>query len=68
MLLGKGDLAERLVEAGLDSAQISLESHDSEIHDKVVGIKGAHKNTVAGFQKDEIHGYSHSHQHDNLQG
>jgi len=51
VLLASGDLAERLVSAGLDSAQISLESSIPEVHDKVVGVKGAFKNTVAGFKK-----------------
>lgn len=40
---------ERLVQAGLDHVQITLESHDQEIHDKMVLCKGAWKQTVAGI-------------------
>jgi radical SAM protein with 4Fe4S-binding SPASM domain len=41
---------ERLVEAGLDHVQITLESHDSEIHDRMVQSRGAWKQTVAGVR------------------
>ena len=42
--------AETLVQAGLDHVQITLESHDSEIHDHMVRRKGAWKQTVAGVR------------------
>jgi radical SAM protein with 4Fe4S-binding SPASM domain len=40
----------RLVDAGLDHVQITLESHDAEIHDLMVRVKGAWKQTVAGLE------------------
>jgi radical SAM protein with 4Fe4S-binding SPASM domain len=39
-----------LIQAGLDHVQITLESHNSEIHDQMVGARGAWKQTVAGVQ------------------
>ena len=39
-----------LVDAGLDHIQITVESHDSEIHDEMVNKKGAWKQTIAGLQ------------------
>jgi radical SAM protein with 4Fe4S-binding SPASM domain len=41
---------ERLVAAGLDHVQITLESHDEAIHDAMVRLKGAWKQTVAGVR------------------
>jgi radical SAM protein with 4Fe4S-binding SPASM domain len=41
---------QRLVEAGLDHVQITLESHDSEIHDAMVRRKGAWNQTVQGLK------------------
>lgn len=41
---------ERLVEAGLDHVQITLESHDANIHDQMVCAPGAWKQTVAGLR------------------
>ena len=41
---------EDLVKAGLDHVQITLESHDEVVHDKMVGAKGAYKQTVRGIQ------------------
>ncbi|MEA3350535.1 MAG: radical SAM protein [Chloroflexota bacterium] len=38
-----------LVQAGLDHVQITLESHNPEIHNKMVGMKGAWEQTVAGL-------------------
>jgi len=38
-----------LINAGLDHVQITLESHDSEIHDSMVKSHGAWKQTVAGI-------------------
>jgi radical SAM protein with 4Fe4S-binding SPASM domain len=39
-----------LVNAGLDHVQITLESHDPNIHDKMVHATGAWKQTVAGIR------------------
>ncbi len=39
-----------LVEAGLDHVQITLESHDAQIHDRMVNCRGAWRQTVAGIQ------------------
>ena len=50
VLLSGSELAESLVNAGLDSAQISLESSIPGVHDKVVGVNGAFKKTVTGFR------------------
>jgi radical SAM protein with 4Fe4S-binding SPASM domain len=40
----------RLVEAGLDHVQITLESHEPTIHDWMVSKRGAWKQTVAGLR------------------
>lgn len=39
-----------LVNAGLDHVQITVESHDSEIHDQMVGKHGAWKQTIEGLR------------------
>jgi len=39
-----------LVDAGLDHVQITLESHDPEIHDRMVAAKGAWAETTAGIK------------------
>jgi radical SAM protein with 4Fe4S-binding SPASM domain len=39
-----------LTDAGLDHVQITLESHDEAIHDRMVGARGAWKETVAGLR------------------
>lgn len=41
---------EALVEAGLDHVQITLESHDPDIHDRMVRASGAWPQTVAGIR------------------
>lgn len=41
---------EQLVQAGLDHVQITLESHDSLIHDHMVCTNGAWKQTIAGLK------------------
>ena len=41
---------EKLIGAGLDHIQITLESHDENIHDGMVGYRGAWRQTVAGIQ------------------
>jgi radical SAM protein with 4Fe4S-binding SPASM domain len=52
------EYAKSLTDAGLASAQVSLESSDPGVHDGIVGRKGAHALTVAGvrnFQRLGIH-------------
>lgn len=44
------DFTQQLVDAGLDHVQITLESHSAEIHDQMVNLRGAWKQTVAGLQ------------------
>jgi radical SAM protein with 4Fe4S-binding SPASM domain len=39
-----------LVEAGLDHVQITVESHDAQIHDRMVHARGAWKQTIAGLE------------------
>ena len=39
-----------LVDAGLDHVQITLESHDQAIHDRMVAAPGAWEETVAGIR------------------
>ena len=39
-----------LVDAGLDHVQITLESHDAQIHDRMVCAEGAWEDTVAGVK------------------
>jgi radical SAM protein with 4Fe4S-binding SPASM domain len=41
---------ETLVEAGLDHVQITVESSDEDVHDKMVGCKGAFPQTIAGLK------------------
>jgi radical SAM protein with 4Fe4S-binding SPASM domain len=41
---------DRLVEAGLDHVQITIESGLSEVHDQMVGAKGAFAQTVRGLK------------------
>jgi radical SAM protein with 4Fe4S-binding SPASM domain len=41
---------EALVEAGLDHVQVTVESSDEDIHDKMVGCKGAFPQTIAGLK------------------
>ncbi len=41
---------EQLVNAGLDHVQITLKSHDPQIHDAMVNSRGAWKQTVAGIR------------------
>jgi len=39
-----------LVEAGLDHVQITLESHDEAVHDRMVAARGAWEETVTGIR------------------
>lgn len=48
--LSDPDYVRRLVEAGLDHVQVTLESHDPIIHDRMVSSRGAWKQTVAGLR------------------
>jgi radical SAM protein with 4Fe4S-binding SPASM domain len=41
---------QQLVEAGLDHVQITVESHDADLHDHLVCAKGAWKQTIAGLR------------------
>lgn len=41
----------KLVSAGLDHVQITLESHDPEVHDRMVRSRGAWIDTVAGIHE-----------------
>jgi len=43
-------LLQRLLDAGLDHVQITLESHDPAIHDAIVCAPGAWQDTVAGIK------------------
>lgn len=44
------DFVARLKEAGLASAQVSLEGPDAAIHDAIVGVPGAFEKTTRGFR------------------
>ncbi len=48
--LADANFVQSLVDAGLDHVQITLESHDPSIHDKMVLSKGAWEETVAGIK------------------
>jgi len=39
-----------LVEAGIDHIQITIESHDEQIHDKITGVVGSWRETVQGLK------------------
>jgi len=44
------DLSEKLARAGLDYAQITLESKNPEVHDRITGVKGSWERTVEGIR------------------
>ncbi len=48
--LSDARFVQALTDAGLDHVQITLESHDEAIHDRMVGARGAWKETVAGLR------------------
>jgi len=48
--LSDARFVQKLVDAGLDHVQITLESHDPEIHDGMVATRGAWNQTVAGIR------------------
>jgi len=55
---GDPTFARRLVDAGLDAAQVSIEAGDAALHDRIVGRPGAHTRAVAAvknFQRLGIH-------------
>jgi radical SAM protein with 4Fe4S-binding SPASM domain len=43
-------LLQKLIDAGLDHVQITVESHDPIIHDRMVHSKGAWEQTIAGLK------------------
>jgi radical SAM protein with 4Fe4S-binding SPASM domain len=49
-LLADPAYLEGLVSAGLDHVQITIESHDAGIHDRIVALSGAHAQTAAGIR------------------
>jgi radical SAM protein with 4Fe4S-binding SPASM domain len=48
--LRDGAYLDQLLQAGLDHIQITLESHDPAIHDRMVGVEGAWLDTVEGIK------------------
>ncbi len=57
------DYARSLVEAGLASAQVSIEAPEARLHDRLVGRQGSFEATVAGvqnFRKLGIHCHTNS--------
>ena len=48
--LGDAEFLMKLVDAGLDHVQITVESHDPAIHDSMVHAKRAWKQTIAGLK------------------
>ena len=57
-LLRNEELSAKLADASLDHVQVTLESIDPEIHDAMVGVKGAWAETVDGIRmavKHHIH-------------
>ncbi len=55
------DFVKALADAGLKSAQVSLESHDEEIHNRVTGNNNAYKNVVRGIHNLKNSGiYTHT--------
>lgn len=48
--LSDQNFVKKLVDAGLDHVQITLESYEQEIHDRMVASQGAWKQTVAGIR------------------
>lgn len=49
-LLKRKEFSEQLINSGLNGAQISLEATNANLHDKIVGVKGAFEDTVQGIQ------------------
>lgn len=58
---GEKSYAQELAGAGLNSAQVSLESHDEAIHDSIVGNTGAYRKTVQAVYNLKAAGvYTHT--------
>ena len=54
------EFVQKLVDAGLSSAQVSIEGPDAETHDYIVGIPGAFDKTVQGIKNlQETDIYTH---------
>lgn len=49
--LSNASYRDRLVDAGLDHVQITLESSDPDVHDRMVKSRGAWKQTVSGIER-----------------
>jgi radical SAM protein with 4Fe4S-binding SPASM domain len=45
------ELAQGLRDASLDYAQVTIESHNPQIHDRITCMEGSHAQTVAGMKK-----------------
>jgi len=57
------DKADALREAGLESAQVSLEGPNSEIHDNLTGVSGSFEKTLSGLaalRRAGIHVHTHT--------
>jgi radical SAM protein with 4Fe4S-binding SPASM domain len=50
------ELAAPLHQASLDYAQITLESHDPNIHDQMTGVSGSQEQTLAGLKQAQAVG------------
>ncbi len=48
--LSDREFTKRLCDAGLDHVQITIESHDEMVHDRMVDTEGAYKETVEGIR------------------
>jgi len=48
--LGDEKYVQQLVEAGLDHVQVTVESCDAGIHDRMMRAKGAHRQTIQGLK------------------
>ena len=48
--LSDPDYVTQLVDAGLDHVQITVESHDPIVHDKMVNLQGAWQQTITGLK------------------
>jgi radical SAM protein with 4Fe4S-binding SPASM domain len=48
--LADGIYLQELVDAGLDHVQITVESCDDEIHDQMMSVRGAHRQTIRGLE------------------
>jgi len=49
-MLSDTQYLEKLIDAGLDHVQITIESHDPAIHDEMVRAKGAWLQTISGLR------------------